>query len=202
MRKAILHLKRSDPVLAGLIGRIGSYRIEFAEADFATLVRCIIYQQLSGKVALTIFNRLAAAASDGKPMTPESVLRLHPAKMRAIGLSQQKIAYIRDLASRCRAGEIDLNALQCLSDHDVMTRLTQFKGIGVWTVHMFLIFALRRLDVLPAADLGIRAAVRKEYGLAHLPTPAEVERMAQPWRPYASVASWYLWRSLEDKAGL
>lgn len=201
MRKALLHLKKSDPVLRGLIEQIGPYAIEFLEPDFATLVKAIIYQQLSGKVAAVIFDRLAAAARDGN-LTPQAVLQLSPRKMRALGLSRQKIAYIRDLAARTQSGELDFRALLDLPDEAVYQRLTSLKGIGTWTVQMFLIFALRRLDVLPSADLGIRAAVRKAYGLAELPAPSEIEELARQWRPYRTVASWYLWRSLEDKAGL
>jgi DNA-3-methyladenine glycosylase II len=200
MRKALAHLKKSDPVLGSLITRIGPYRIEYAPADFSTLVRCIVAQQLSGKVAVTIYNRLAAAA--GGCVTAEALLNLPPATMRSLGLSQPKIAYIRELAEACRQGRLDLPALESLPDEEVTRRLTQIKGIGAWTAHMYLIFALRRPDVLPTGDLGIRVAVQRVYGLEQQPTPAEVERIGRPWRPYASVASWYLWRSLGDGAGL
>jgi DNA-3-methyladenine glycosylase II len=201
MRKALLHLKKADPVLRGLIEQIGPYAIEFLEPDFATLVKAIIYQQLSGKVSSVIFDRLAAAAGDGN-LTPAAVLKLSPRKMRALGLSRQKIAYIRDLAARTQSGELDFAALLDLHDEAVCQRLTSLKGIGTWTVQMFLIFGLRRLDVLPSADLGIRAAVRRAYGFAELPKPSEIEELARKWRPYCTVASWYLWRSLEEKAGL
>ena len=200
MRKAIEHLKRADAVIAGIIETVGPYRIEHLEPNFETLARSIVYQQLSGKVARVIFGRLAQAAGD--QMTPEAVLRLRPARMRKLGLSKQKVAYIRDLARLTRDGEVDFTALPSLGDSEVTERLTRVKGIGVWTAHMFLIFALRRPDVLPVGDLGIRAAVRKAYGLEQLPPPAEVERLGACWRPYATVASWYLWRSLEAKAGL
>jgi DNA-3-methyladenine glycosylase II len=122
--------------------------------------------------------------------------------MRALGLSRQKIAYIRELAERSASGEVDFAALEKLPDEAVYERLTRLKGIGVWTVQMFLIFALRRTNVLPSADLGIRAAVRKAYGYAEAPPPSEIEELAQKWRPYCTVAAWYLWRSLETKAGL
>jgi DNA-3-methyladenine glycosylase II len=200
MRKAIEHLKRADAVIAGIIETVGPYRIEHLEPNFETLARSIVYQQLSGKVARVIFGRLAQAAGD--QVTPEAVLRLRPARMRKLGLSKQKVAYIRDLARLTRAGQVDFAALPSLGDSEVTERLTRVKGIGVWTAHMFLIFALRRPDVLPVGDLGIRAAVRKAYGLEQLPPPAEVERLGARWRPYATVASWYLWRSLEGKAGL
>lgn len=202
MRKAILHLKKADPVMRGLIERIGPYRIEYSPPDFATIVRCIVYQQLSGKVALAIYNRLEAASSGGRTLTPAAILKLRPPKMRAVGLSQRKVDYIRDLATKCRDRKIDLEALSDASDAEVMEQLTSLNGVGPWTVHMFLIFSLRRPDVLPTGDLGIRVAVEKAYGLDQPPAPAEVERIGEAWRPWASVASWYLWRSLGDGAGL
>jgi DNA-3-methyladenine glycosylase II len=200
MKEAIDHLKRADPVLSEIIGRVGDYRIEFREPDFETLVKSIIYQQLSGRVASVIFGRLAKAAGGG--ITPETVLKLRPSRMRALGLSGQKTAYIRDLARHARKGTVDFQRLPGLDDQQVIEHLTQVKGIGPWTVHMFLIFALRRTNVLPTGDLGIRNAIRKAYGLAELPLPAEMEAMAERWKPYCTVASWYLWRSLEPNANL
>ncbi|MGO9232423.1 MAG: DNA-3-methyladenine glycosylase family protein [Bryobacteraceae bacterium] len=200
MQKAILHLRKSDPVLAGIIDRVGDYRIEFRDPDFETLVKSIVYQQLSGRVAKVIFGRLGRAA--GGKITPESILKLRPARMRAVGLSGQKTEYIRDLARHTRDGRIRFEELPDLADEEVMARLTAVKGIGVWTVHMFLIFALRRHDVLPTGDLGIRNAIRQAYGLEAPPSPGEVEAMAERWRPFCTVASWYLWRSLEPNANL
>ncbi|HEY1185869.1 MAG TPA: DNA-3-methyladenine glycosylase 2 family protein [Bryobacteraceae bacterium] len=200
MQKAIHHLRRSDPVLAGIIDRVGDYRIEFRDPDFETLVKSIVYQQLSGRVANVIFGRLARAA--GGKITPESILKLRPARMRAVGLSGQKTEYIRDLARHTRDGRVRFEELPELPDEEVMARLTAVKGIGVWTAHMFLIFALRRHDVLPTGDLGIRNAIRKAYGLEALPLPGEIESMAERWRPFCTVASWYLWRSLEPNANL
>lgn len=200
MKKAIAHLRQHDPVLKAIIDNVGEYRISFREPDFETLVKSIVSQQLSGRVASVIFGRLAKAA--GGALTPESVLKLRPSRMRALGLSTQKTAYIRDLARHARAGEVVFEELLALPDHEVIERLTKVKGIGVWTVHMFLIFALRRTDVLPTGDLGIRNAIRKAYGMEELPTPAQMEAMAERWRPYATVASWYLWRSLEPDANM
>jgi DNA-3-methyladenine glycosylase II len=200
MNDAIQHLRRSDPVLAEIIGRVGDYAIRFRDPDFETLVKSIVFQQLSGRVATVIFGRLTAAA--GLPLTPERILKLRPSRMRALGLSTQKTAYIRDLARHTRDKRLIFEELPALSDEAVIERVTQVKGIGVWTAHMFLIFALRRHDVLPTGDLGIRNAIRRAYDLAELPTPAEMEQMAQRWRPYCSVASWYLWRSLEGDANL
>jgi DNA-3-methyladenine glycosylase II len=200
MKEAIHHLRGSDPILSEIIDRVGEYQIAFRDPDFETLVKSIVYQQLSGRVASVIFGRLAKAA--GGKLTPENILKLRPSRMRTLGLSKQKTAYIRDLARHTRAGRVVFEELLELPDSEVIERLTQVKGVGVWTVHMFLIFALRRTDVLPTGDLGIRNAIRKAYGMAELPQPAEMEAMAARWRPYCTVASWYLWRSLEPNANL
>ena len=196
MRKAILHLKKADPVLRSLIDRVGVYRIEYRHPGFETLVRSIVYQQLSGKVAKVIFGRLAAAVPGGQLM-PEAILKLRPARMRKAGLSKQKTAYIRDLSRQTKSGALDFTALPGLSDDEVIAMLTQVKGIGVWTAHMFLMFALERPNVLPTGDLGIRMAIRKEYGMDELPNAKQIEERAAGWHPYCTVASWYLWRSLD-----
>ena len=201
MQQALDHLKASDPVLGRLIDQTGPYSIELLEPDYEALVKAIVLQQLSGKVAEVIFKRLLAAAGNGR-LTPEALLRLRPAKMRALGLSKAKTLYIRELARQLVSGKLDLAALTEVSDQEVHSRLTALKGIGPWTVHMFLIFALGRPDVMPSGDLGIRVAVRNAYGLAEMPEPGEVDAMALRWQPYRTVASWYLWRSLEAKAGL
>ncbi|HUA18599.1 MAG TPA: DNA-3-methyladenine glycosylase [Bryobacteraceae bacterium] len=201
MRKAIRHLKKADPVLGRLIERVGAYRIEYREPNFETLVRSIVYQQLSGKVAKVILGRLIALMPEGK-LTPEAVLKLRPERMRKAGLSKQKTAYIRDLARKTTRGHVKFEALVEMADEAVIEHLTQVKGIGVWTAHMFLMFALQRHDVLPTGDLGVRTAIRKAYGLEELPHPKQMEEMAAAWRPYCSVASWYLWRSLEGEAAI
>jgi DNA-3-methyladenine glycosylase II len=200
MKEAIQHLRRSDPVLSAIIQRVGDYRIQYREPDFESLVRSIVYQQLSGKVASVIYGRLSAALK-GKVL-PEEVLKLRPDRMRRLGLSKQKTVYIRDLARHTRDSRVVFAELPALADHQVIERLTQVRGIGVWTVQMFLMFALRRSDVLPTGDLGIRNAIRKAYGMGELPTPVEMEAIALKWRPYCTVASWYLWRSLEGDAAL
>jgi len=192
----------------------------FREPDFETLVKSIVYQQLSGKVAAVIFERLVRAAVGGGPLadggrgagrraapaegklTPERILKLRPSRMRALGLSTQKTAYIRDLARHTQDGRLVFQELGGLADADAIERLTRVKGIGQWTAQMFLMFALRRTDVLPVADLGIRNAMRRAYGMAELPQAPEIERIAERWRPYCTVASWYLWRSLEGDANL
>ena len=196
MRKAILHLKDSDPVLGALIERVGPYRIQFREPTFETLVRSITFQQLSGRVASVIFERLVAAMPRRR-LTPKSVLRRSVEDLKKLGLSTQKATYILDLARHTHAGRVDFTRIVELGDADVIEHLTQVKGVGVWTAHMFLIFALRRPNVLPTGDLGIRSAVRLLYDLPELPKPAEMEKIAERWHPYCSVASWYLWRALD-----
>ncbi len=199
MQNAIRHLKKSDPVLAAIILRAGKYGIEYHEPTFQALVRSIVFQQLSGRVARVIFDRLAAAVP---AITPQAILILEPQQMRKLGLSAQKTAYIRDLARLTADGALDFSILPGATDEQVIAALTQVKGIGVWTAQMFLIFALRRPDVLPTGDLGIRKAMQLAYQLPELPKPEAMERIAQPWRPYCSIASWYLWRSLDGNAAL
>jgi DNA-3-methyladenine glycosylase II len=186
--------------MARIIGSIGAYGLRQRPADFETLVRSIVYQQLSGKVAVVILGRLLRAA--GPQLTPQSILKLRPSRMRALGLSKAKTEYIRDLARHVRDGSLDFGQLPALSDDEVIEKLVAVKGIGPWTAHMFLMFGLERLDVLPTGDLGIKNALRKEYGLEALPTPAEMEKLAQRWRPYCTVACWYLWRTVDGDANL
>jgi DNA-3-methyladenine glycosylase II len=200
MKRAIQHLRKSDPILSTIIERVGAYGMQFREPDFESLVRSIVYQQLSGRVASVIFGRLHAAVKG--EITPGRILALRPGRMRKLGLSTQKTAYIRDLARHTRDGGLVFEELPSLPDEDVIERLTRVKGIGVWTAQMFLMFALRRQDVLPTGDLGVRTAIRKAYQLPALPTPVEMEEIARNWRPWCSVASWYLWRSLEGAAQL
>jgi len=198
MRKAIIHLKKADPVLAAIITKAGPYRVSYTEPVFQTLVRSIVYQQLNGKAAMTIFKRLLEAAKV-TPITPEVILKMRPQKMRAVGLSKQKTVYIRELARCTRAGDIQFERLPEMDDAAIIETLTRVKGVGVWTVQMFLMFALQRPNVLPVGDLGVRAAMKKAYGLAELPKPEEMESIAAAWHPYRSIASWYLWRSLENQ---
>jgi DNA-3-methyladenine glycosylase II len=199
VRSALQHLKKSDPILAQIIRRVGAYAIEYREPTFETLVRSIVYQQLSGKVAKVIFGRLKEATGD---LTPESILKLRPERMRRLGLSGQKTLYIRELARHTKKGNVVFEHLPHREDAIVIEHLTQVKGIGVWTAQMFLMFALRRADVLPVADLGIRTAMKRAYELEDLPKPAEMEKIAAAWKPYTSVACWYLWRSLDNVAAL
>lgn len=197
MRKAVHHLKKSDPVLRAIIERVGPCRMEFGPAEFSSLAEAIVYQQLNGKAALTIFDRFRALAGD--PLTPEGILKLGDDEMRAVGLSKQKSAYLKDLAGKTASGLLEFSRLPELSDDEVIQHLTQVKGIGVWTAHMFLIFSLRRPDVLPTGDYGVQMAIKKHYKKRKLPNPKDMEKIAKAWAPYRSVACWYMWRSLDIK---
>lgn len=196
MRAAIKHLKK-DPVLGPIITRHGKFAMSYGEPVFEYLVRSIVYQQLSGRVASVIYGRFRDAL--GGSVTPEAILKLRPERMRKFGLSGQKTTYIRELAKHTKKGTVVFERLPEMADEEVIEHLTQVKGIGVWTAHMFLIFALRRPDILPTGDLGIRTAIQKAWNLPDLPKPLEMEKIAASWRPYASIASWYLWRSLDTK---
>jgi len=197
MKRAVAHLKQADPVLAGIITRVGPLRPQYAPPTFQNLVRSIAYQQLNGKAAKTIFDRVVAAA--GGTLTPESVLAISEERMRACGLSRQKLGYIRDLAARTQAREIEFERLPEMSDEDVIEHLTRVKGIGLWSAQMFLMFALRRPDVMPATDLGVQMAIQKHWRKRKLPKPDFIHRLARPWAPYRSLAAYYLWRSLDGK---
>jgi DNA-3-methyladenine glycosylase II len=198
MRSALQHLKKSDPVMAAIIQRVGKFTLEYSEPSFETLARSIVYQQLSGRVASVIYGRLLAAAGEER-LTPAGVMKLRPERMRKAGLSGQKTLYIRELAKHTRRGRVIFESLPGFDDAGVIEHLTQVKGVGVWTAQMFLMFALRRPDILPVADLGIRTAIKKAYGLEDLPKPPEIEKIAAVWRPHSSIACWYLWRSLENQ---
>jgi DNA-3-methyladenine glycosylase II len=197
MRKAINHLKKSDSVLAGIIERIGPCRIEFGEPTFASLAEAIVYQQLNGKAALTIFNRFADLA--GRPLMPEGILKLTEAQMRSAGLSKQKLSYIRSLAELTARGEVEFHRFPDMPDEKVIEELTRVKGVGTWTAQMFLMFTLRRMDVLPTGDFGIQMAMRKHYRKRKIPKPAVMEKIARPWSPYRTIACWYLWKSIDIK---
>lgn len=197
MRKAVSHLKKCDPVLRAIIERVGPCRMEFGLPEFCSLAEAIVYQQLNGKAAVTIFKRFAALA--GEPLTPEGILKLSDEQLRGVGLSKQKSAYLKDLAAKTAAGLLDFARLPELPDEKVIQHLTQVKGIGVWTAHMFLMFSLRRPNVLPTGDYGVQVAIRKHYKKRKLPKPKDMEKIAKAWEPYRSVACWYMWRSLDIK---
>ncbi len=197
MKKAVDHLKKADTTLASIIARVGPCKITYREPTFEMLARAIVFQQLSTKAALTIYGRLEQAA--GGPLSPESIQALSVGEMRRAGLSRQKLGYIRDLAEHALSGKLDFTRLPAMSDDEVIEVLTDIKGVGVWTAHMFLLFSLRRPNVLPVGDLGVRMAIQRAYRKRKIPTPRQVEQIARDWHPYCSFAAWYLWRSLELK---
>jgi DNA-3-methyladenine glycosylase II len=197
MRKAVNHLKKCDPVLRAIIDRVGPCRMEYGVPEFCSVAEAIVYQQLNGKAAVTIFQRFAALAGD--PLTPEGILKLSDEQLRSVGLSKQKSAYLKDLAAKTAAGLLDFSRLHELTDEEVIEHLTQVKGVGVWTAHMFLMFSLRRPNVLPTGDYGVQVAIRKHYKKRKLPKPRDMEKIAKAWEPYRSVACWYMWRSLDIK---
>src|SRR3954467_7447086 len=199
---SIRHLKREEAGLAEVIDRVGPCRLEPRRegTHFDALVRSIVYQQLSGKAAGTILDRVHALYGDRSP-TPAELLGTPDETLRAAGLSRQKLSYLKDLAAKVESGEVPLTAEQIdhLGDEEIIERLVRVKGIGRWTVHMFLIFRLGRPDVLPELDLGIQNAIRRAYRMRKQPGPKDVQRIGKSWTPHASVASWYLWRSLEGE---
>lgn len=197
MRKALNHLKNCDPVLCGIIERVGPFRMEYGPPEFHSLAESILYQQLNGRAAETIFNRFTALAGD--PLLPEGILKLTDEQLRGVGLSKQKSSYLRDLAAKTASGVLDFSRLAEMPDAEVIDHLTQVKGIGVWTAQMFLMFTLRRPDVLPTGDYGVQAAMKKHYRKRKLPKPKDMEKIARKWAPYRSIACWYLWRSLDIK---
>jgi DNA-3-methyladenine glycosylase II len=192
-------LLRRDPVLAALIRKHGACGLASAQrADhFSALVRAITGQQLSTKAASTIYARLAALMPGG--VSPASLSTLSDEQMRAVGMSRQKVAYFRDLCDKALSGVVALDSLESMTDDEVIATLTKVKGIGRWSAEMFLMFRLHRPDVLPVDDLGIVNAVKNVYGLRKRPTADRIRKIGEAWRPYRSVASWYLWRSLDNE---
>ncbi|HEV3486190.1 MAG TPA: hypothetical protein VG106_12335, partial [Vicinamibacterales bacterium] len=189
-----------DPVLSALIKRHGPCGLAAAQrADhFAALTRAIVGQQLSTKAATTIYSRLLTLMPEGAP-DAAAIAALTDDQFRSVGISRQKAAYLRDLAQKVLSRALDLNLLDAMADEEVVAALSQVKGIGRWSAEMFLIFRLHRPDVLPVGDLGIVNAVHRAYRLRKKPTPDRIRRLGEAWRPYRSVASWYLWRSLDNE---
>jgi len=196
---AVRMLKRCDPQLARLLDRVGPFRLELpgAATPFQILVRSIIHQQLSGHAARAIESRLTALFP--RRPTAARLLALPPDALRGVGLSRAKVVAVRELAANTLSGTVPpRNRLLRMSDEEIVAQLTQIRGIGPWTVDMLLIFYLARPDVLPVTDLGIRKGLMRVYRLRHLPTPKETAQAGEKWRPYRSVASWYLWRSVDN----
>lgn len=209
---ASLHYLRKSRHFAPLIKQHGTPKLRRGRNAFQALARAIIYQQISGAAALSVYRKfvalfgieLPAKVDWEKPVarkfpSPEQVLAKSDAELRSAGLSSQKVAYMKDLAFKFSDGTIERKRLARMKSDEVVAHLTQVKGIGVWTVHMFLIFTLNRPDILPVGDLGIRKGFQILYGLRELPTPKKMEKLAKEWREHASVASWYLWRVADGK---
>jgi 3-methyladenine DNA glycosylase/8-oxoguanine DNA glycosylase len=197
---AVSHLRAADPALDDLIGRVGPFALELhpARSLFEALLRSIVYQQLHGKAAATIHGRVLALLAGHGGVTPESTELASDTALRGAGLSRNKLLAIRDLAAKCRAGIVPtLRGARKLGDDALVTRLTEVRGIGPWTVHMLLIFTLGRPDVMPTGDFAIRLAFQRLYRKRRSPSPEAILRQTRPWQPYRSVASWYLWRSLD-----
>jgi DNA-3-methyladenine glycosylase II len=198
---AVEALRAADPVMRAIIDEVGAdgledFRTSLPSDSYATLIRAIAGQQLSNSAAVAIYNKILARY-DGRPPTPAEILADDPDELRiAAGLSHAKVRYLRSLAEHVVDGSLELDRLDELPDDEVIAQLTSVKGIGLWSAHMFLIIHLRRPDVLPVGDLGIRKAVMARYGLPALPAPAEIAEIAEPWRPYRTLASLFLWRSL------
>jgi len=196
---ALAALKQSDAILANVIDQVGPCTLEQEQQTgdlLSGLCKSILYQQLSGKAAATIHRRFLALYPD-KPPTAQTILGTPDDMMRGAGVSRSKIIYLKDLAQKVLNGLPALTELEAMDDETIIQTLTQVKGVGRWTVQMLLIFRLHRWDVLPVDDLGIRAGIRRVYSLAELPDKKTVERMGQPWKPYRTIAAWYLWRSLD-----
>ncbi len=193
---ATRHLKRVDPVLRGVIETHGAYEFELEESHYEALVGAIIFQQLAGKAAQAILNRFKALYA-GKIPTPKKFLKTPESKLRSAGLSPQKISYLKDLCGKLESNKLDLEHLQSLPDDEVVRELDAVRGIGRWTAEMFLMFSLGRTDVLPVQDLGLQKAAKNLYGLNELPDRDAFEKLAEAWQPYRSIASIYLWRSVE-----
>jgi DNA-3-methyladenine glycosylase II len=195
---ALSHLKSSDPILARVIDDVGPYTLKPHRNGFGMLVRSILSQQISMAAARSIRMRLEKLAGT-KRLTPHIIGRFDIEHLRSVGISPQKAGYLVDLARKSLDGTIRFGTLSRKSDEEIIETLTQVKGIGVWTAQMFLIFSAGRLDVFPYDDLGVRVAIKELYRLRNLPDKTKAHRIAQPWRPYASVASWYCWRYLDLK---
>jgi DNA-3-methyladenine glycosylase II len=201
LKIAAKYLSDQDPILASVIQRAGIAKITPHKNYYQELVESTVSQQLSVKAAATIFKRFLALFPGSEFPTPDLILQKDIEDLRGVGLSRQKGSYIQDLALKVIEGTVKFNHLDTLSNDDIIAELTQIKGVGVWTVHMFLIFCMGRLDVLPIGDLGIKNGIAKLYGFERSPTADEILSIAEKnhWAPYESVASWYVWHSLDNK---
>jgi DNA-3-methyladenine glycosylase II len=200
LAEAVRHLSERDENLKALISDLAPFQIKYEEVDspYEILLESIAYQSISGKAAATIFGRIKALGENGRPPNPEKMLRIPAKRLRKAGLSGAKVAAFRDLAKKTIAGVVPtLEDAQKLSDQELVDRLISVRGIGAWTVEMFLIFRLGRPDVLPIHDLGVKKGWSVAYNKKHMPTPKNLLKFGERWRPYRTVASWYMWRAFE-----
>lgn len=200
MKKALLHLSKVDPKLGAWIGKVGAYRIEISETKsaYAAFARSIVYQQLNGKAAATIWQRLMDLYPGDPELSPSKVVLTTVERLRSAGLSGAKTKALLDLSEKTLAKTLpDFPEIQVLGDEEILKAYTEVRGIGPWTVEMFLIFRLGRQDILPATDYGIRQGFKKVYGKRGLPEPKAILRYGEIWKPYRTVASWFLWRTLD-----
>lgn len=195
-RRALSHLRRADPILARIIGEVGPYRPTIRRERFQALARAIVFQQLAGAAAQTIYRRFVELFPPGRFPSPQQVLEMPIERLAGAGLSRAKTAYIRDLASHVADNAINFRRFSRMDDEEIIVELSRVRGIGRWTAEMFLMFNLGRPDVLPVDDLGFRNAVMKAYGMEHRPGAHELREIAEKWRPYRSAAVWYMWQSL------
>lgn len=198
--KAVKFLKK-DPKLAKIIYQVGKYEISLVKNPYKSLIDAIITQQLSGAAADSISKKFQKLYQ--RYPKPINVINTSDSKLRSVGLSKMKVTYIKDLSEKIQSKELRISSLKDRSDEEVISRLTQVKGIGRWTAEMFLIFSLGRLDVLPVGDLGLRKGIQRLYSMPELPEKDKIEEIAERWRPYRTVATWYIWKSLNqfDKIG-
>jgi DNA-3-methyladenine glycosylase II len=198
VEEGIRRLRKVDPILRQLIDRVGPFRLKLTKNRYHSLARAIVGQQISTAAARSIWARLQDLTAP-KQLTADAIIVLADDQLRGAGLSPQKLRYFRDLALRVADGRLPLTRLSRMSDEDVIAALVEVTGIGEWTAQMFLMFSLGRTDVFAPDDYGLRAAIKNLYGLEVLPNRALALQIAEPWEPYRSIASWYLWRSLEGK---
>ena len=196
----VRHLRRRCPVMRQVIKAVGPCKLALQRDRFGMLARSILYQQISGHAARAIHGRLLDAMPEGA-LTPDGLAKLPDEDYRAAGVSGQKTRYMRSLGELTLSGQVRLQRIGRLSDEEIIAELTQVKGIGVWTAQMFLMFSLGRPDVLPWDDLGVRQGIQRMFGLEEAPGRDRCEELAEPWRPYATFASWYCWRVLEVENG-
>ena len=195
MKNSVVAFLKQDPILAEIMDKVGDYQIKKRNNHFATLVESIISQQLASGAAEAMLGRFRKLYP--KFPKPAQILKTKDSRLHCVGLSKMKIEYLKDLAKKIECGDLKITTVSNMSDDEIIKQLTQVKGIGVWTAQMFLIFSCGRLDVLPIGDLGLRKGVQMAFSLPELPKPKQVEEICERWRPYRSIATWYLWKGLQ-----